>query len=170
MADNFAEISRLAERFVRDALPGLLRSTQHPEKEDFAQEAFSRFFTTEDWPSIRNPKAYLGQIFRHVIWERRRADARNSAFITTDSDQLERAVETCSAPAAAGPEGKLSVSQEIDAALSGLPKTRRDVYILKALGHSYSEIEAEMSLACHTVKKYVCKAQQHCRGLAKDAT
>jgi RNA polymerase sigma factor (sigma-70 family) len=159
MADHFAEMGKVAERLVRDLWPSLLRSTQHPDKEDLAQEALTRFFAAKDWTSIPKPKAYVRVIFRHVLFERRQVDARNSIFIPTDDDLLECIV-------AAGPEAKLSASQEIDAALSGMQETRRNVYMLKALGLSYREIASELNLKLNTVKKYVCQAQQYCRALA----
>ncbi len=149
MADNFAEMHRVAEELVRDSLPGLLRSTQHLDKEDLAQEALIRFLAVKNLTSIESPTAYLGQIFRHVVWERRKADARNAAFITTAYDPLESTVENGSAPAVAGPEAKLSVSQK---SRPRSPVCRRRVgrgYVLKTLGLSYREISAELNLTHH---------------------
>jgi len=159
MADHFAENGQRAESLVRELWPSLLRSTQHPDKEDLAQEAFTRFFAVESWTSIPSPKAYVRTIFRHVLFERRQADARNSIFVRADEDLLDSVVT-------AGPETRLSALQEIDAALSGMQETRRNVYMLKASGLSYCEIACELNLTLNTVKKYVCHAQQYFRALA----
>jgi len=160
MADHhFAETSQVAESLVRDLWPSLLRSTQHPDKEDLAQEALSRFFAVESWTSIPSPKAYVRTIFRHVLFERRQADARNSIFVRADDDLLDSL-------ATAGPEGRLSVLQEIDSALSGMQETRRNVYMMKVQGFSYCEIACELKLTLNTVKKYVCHAQQYFRAVA----
>lgn len=159
MPDHFAEMGQQADNLVRELWPSLLRSTQHPDKEDLAQEAFTRFFAMKSWTTIPSPKAYVRTIFRHVLFERRQIDARNSIFVRADDELLDCAVT-------AGPEARLSALQEIDVALSAMQETRRNVYMLKASGLSYCEIAGELNLKLNTVKKYVCHAQQYFRALA----
>jgi RNA polymerase sigma factor (sigma-70 family) len=137
-----------------------LRSTQNAQ--DLAQETYLRLLRMDNHELVRKPQAYVYRIASNLVYEFILRE-RNEP-VAFDSEALERAAESASAPATADACEALSASQQLESLLGELPPLYRAVFVLrKRDGMSYSEIARSLDISVHTVKKYLARAVAQCR-------
>lgn len=179
-ADDVVEnIAASFRAYDRDLYRFLRRLGSRESTEDIAQEVYLRllrFGTAHEDP----PKAYLYKIARNVLYDEWQRRSREQ--ITFDSSLVERCSEGSSPDHGAGREPtpswhashvtvgdvaeQICNSRELEHMLRQLPKTHRDVLVLrKREGMSYAEIAQTLGLSIHTVKKYVRLASAQCRSI-----
>ncbi len=128
--------------------------------EDLAQEACIRFLQAHRANKpIRNPRAYLFRIGRHLLYSHYKARLRWHETPPLDSDELidEAAVVELEA-AEALRRGR------INAAVAELPpKCRQALYLRWREGYLIDEIASEMQLSRAMIKKYLARGLAHCR-------
>jgi RNA polymerase sigma factor (sigma-70 family) len=117
--------------------------------EDIRQEIYLRMLRSTDFALVREPRAYLFKVARHVLYDLRgRERVRTSFFGSTDSADYFDTSED--------PSGQVEASRELERILSMLPPLYRAVIVLrKGNGLHYHEIARELGISIHTVKKYM---------------
>lgn len=154
--------SEIAMRELINGLRRQLRSRLGSEHdvEDLAQEACLKFFV--EWQrrdDIRNPRAYLLQIARNLVYLHYRRESR--AVLDTDVDIDALFVDE------PGFEGLLNDAQRIDKIQSAWrelsPKCQQVLRLRWRDGLRVAEIAERMSLSTGMVKKYLARGLTHCR-------
>jgi RNA polymerase sigma factor (sigma-70 family) len=125
---------------------------------DLAQDTFLRLLTTQDTPSLREPRAYLATIARRLVANHyRRADIE-AAYLATLSHIPEAEVPDLETRAII-----LETLAEIDQALMGLPTQVRRAFLMSQLeGSSYAEIAKVLGVTTRTVNNYMVQAAKMC--------
>jgi RNA polymerase sigma factor (sigma-70 family) len=142
-----------------------LRSTQNAQ--DLAQEAYLRLLNLDRGDFVRKPQAYLYRIASNLIYEFKLRE--RNAPVTFDSEALEHAAESATAPAAGEESERLGMQQQLESMLAELPPLYRAVLVLrKRDGLSYSEVARTLDISVHTVKKYLARAVAQCRSARRE--
>lgn len=151
-----AELHRYIERRVREPEAGA----------DLTQEIFERFLQVSDADAIRNPQAYLFGIASHVVREARFREDRS--LVAYDSDMVEELGDQLAHALPDNIAQRLSLQQELQAAVRELPVMHRAVLLLvKRDGFSYEETAKKTGLSVNTVTSYLFEARAKVRTLLK---
>jgi len=131
---------------------------------DLAQDLYCQIARQPDVAAIKQPRAYLFQAARNLIFNRnqnrryRNADAHFSIDDTAEADVV------CAAPS---PERVTQSRQElaiVEAALKELsPKCRTVFLMVRFEGRSYKEAAAHMELTVKSIEYYMHQAITHIR-------
>ncbi|PXW25647.1 sigma-70 family RNA polymerase sigma factor [Paraburkholderia caballeronis] len=128
---------------------------------DLAQDTFVRVLTA--WgrgrpPELREPRAYLTTVARHVLLNHYRRLSLEKAFLATLASLPE--AETPSV------EDRLVILEtlhDIDAMLDRLaPKVRTAFLLAQLEGLPYADIALRMQVNVRTVKRYMATAYEEC--------
>ena len=154
--------SEIAMRELINGLRRQLRSrlgSEH-DAEDLAQEACLKFFV--EWQrrdDIRNPRAYLLQIARNLLYLHYRRQSRSVLDTDVDIDAL-----FVDEP---GLEGLLNDAQRVDKIQTAWrelsPKCQQVLRLRWRDGLRVAEIAERMNLSKGMVKKYLARGLTHCR-------
>lgn len=156
----FANYSRVLRRY-------LSKRIRKPDSvKDLTQEIFERFLQLPRADTARDTQAYLFGIASHVVSEF--SYQENRSRVTFDSDAVEASsnvIENASPDDAAE---RLALQQDLERALSKLPKMQRAVLLLvKRNGFTYEEVAKETGLSAETVRVYVYEARATVKMLLK---
>lgn len=125
---------------------------------DLAQDTFVRILGARDILPLREPRAYLTRIARHLLIDHHRRHSLELAYL----DALALLPEVV----APSPEQRhiiLETLHEIDAMLDGLPAKARSAFLLAQLeGLTYADIAQRLQVSERTVKRYMAQALQQC--------
>lgn len=152
--DNHASLIRFLKRKIGDT----------DEANDIAQDLYYQIARRPDVTAIEQPRAYLFQAARNVIYNR----DRHRRFINADGhfpiDDANEADVTCAAPS---PERIAQGRQElmiVSKAIEGLsPKCRRAFLMVRFEGKTYKQAAAEMRLSVKSIEYYMRQALTHIR-------
>ena len=128
--------------------------------EDIAHEAYVKLLREcRKDKEIHNPKAYLFQIARHLVYQHYAARERRPTLSDADVDRLPSTDENVEA---------LTLDairrQQVNKAVRELPaKCRRTLLLRWRNGLRVAEIAVEMDLSQAMVKKYLASGLAHCR-------
>jgi RNA polymerase sigma factor (sigma-70 family) len=128
---------------------------------DLAQDTFLRVLCQHrqpGQPALREPRAYLTTVARHVLINHVRRQSLEQAYLD---------VLALMPPAMApSPESRLATLEtlhEIDRMLDGLPDKVREAFLLSQLeGLAYADIGARLGVTVRTVKRYMAAAFEQC--------
>jgi RNA polymerase sigma-70 factor (ECF subfamily) len=167
-AERLASLAVLAFRKYAPVLHRYIeRRIREPNTaSDLTQEIFKRFLQVKDMDAVRNPQAYLFGIASHVVREERyRIDRSLVSFDTDAINAADGMIEYASTDDAAE---RLSLQQDLRAALAQLPPLQRAVLLLvKRDGFSYEETAQKTQLSVATVTGYVFEARARLKMLLK---
>ncbi len=147
----------------------LLRRLRRPQDaEDLAQEVFMRLSRIDDGEFVENPRAYLFGIASHVVFEFRMR-GRLKEWLVFDSDAAEAAAEQPSQSARDELAERLSLQQQLTAALGRLPPLQLAVFLLhKRDGYSYEEIAGRLGLSVRRIESHIAQARSLLRKMHWD--
>lgn len=159
---NFA-VSAL-QHYARQLRGYLRRRLRQPSDiDDLAQEVYLRLLQT-DPGEIKKPLSFLLGVAAHVVADHWSAESKNRTHFPPSADKFEICGDLASEALRDRPEDWLSVCQQVDEALSGLPPMHAAVLILhKRDGLSYEEVSQRLGLSVHTVHKYLTTARAQIR-------
>jgi RNA polymerase sigma factor (sigma-70 family) len=158
-----SSIAHLTAEAFRKYAPALhryvLRRLRRPgDAPDLTQVIFERFLAVEDAALVRNPQAYLFGIASHVVSEFRMREEHG--LVTFDSEMTDQVADGLEHSVPDDLADRLSLSREIEHALSTLSDTHRAVLLLvKREGLTYEEAAAAMQLTVNTIGTYVMEAR-----------
>lgn len=134
------------------------RLNNSSEVSDLAQDTFVNVITTGYADEIREPRPFLATIARRLLAHRHRRHLLETAYL--------EALATLPEAATPAPEVRLmaiQALQEIDQALSGLPRAVRQAFLLAQLeGLTYEQIALRLKVSTSSVKQYLTRANRQC--------
>lgn len=141
--------------------------------EDCVQEAFTRAGERGELSNVRNLRAYLNRIVRHLRYEVWRVVRHEREVLTVSTARAEHCSEhpISLAPGMAEPECELDLA----AMIAHLPDRRGRVFRLSLDGYSYGEIALKLGISEAAVGQDLMHARQEieemlnsCGGAAHD--
>jgi RNA polymerase sigma-70 factor (ECF subfamily) len=139
-----------------------LRTGNHSDALDLAQEAYFRLCRIRNPDLIREPEAYLFRIAFNLLGEFR-LRSRTGPSAVELHDELTELRQGDDGSFCAHLEHR-SEMEKLDAIISGLPPLYQAVLLLrKRDGLSHEEIAEQLSISPHTVHKYLTRALLRCR-------
>lgn len=139
----------------------LLKLVNQDDADDIVQEAYLRLFEIRQQKVIENPQALLFRIARNLTISKLRHNnvVRSSirSVYDIDHDRLKQI------------SNEERIRQEDDkrllaAAVDNLPKTCRQVFLLRKVEHkSHKEIALQLNISTKTVENHITKAMKLCR-------
>lgn len=143
-----------------------------PELDDQVQETFLRSFAAERKSAIDEPRAYLFQVARNIVLERRRKKQRRPELWLEDSVGADLIVDERHIGAEDELDGRRKLAA-LTRAVAALPPQCRRAFLMRRIdGLSYKEIAARMNITVSAVEKHValglfkCNASLRARGYA----
>lgn len=131
---------------------------------DLAQDTFVRVLGQRRHDTLRQPRAYLSSIARHILVDMFRRRSIEQAYLDTLAHQEE--------PAHISPEQYHQIVEtllEIDAMLDALGGRTREIFLLAQLdGLTYVAIGRRLGVSTNTVRKHYIRALGHCLMLVED--
>lgn len=163
----FGLLERAFARHSPELYRYLLRRLRRPaDADDLTQEIFERFLRSDGIGKARNPQAYLFAIAANVVIDTRLAEGRS--VVLYDSPTADSQARTLP-DAALEPDERMSLAEELKAALAQLPDMHRAAFLLtKWEGLSVKEAASRMNLTEGSVMVYVCEARAKLRTSLKD--
>src|SRR5262245_48084527 len=120
--------------------------------EDLAQETYLRLLRAPDLNQVRNPQAYLLQVARHVMLERRGQGVRAESFVELEEADL---VDDCP------PELELEadwLQQRLEQSLAEVSPVMRAVLLLRLRDDwPCQRIAQQLGLTDRQVKRYIAR-------------
>lgn len=153
-----AASSRLLDRMYREHNPWLLRWIRSRNRsagsvDDIASEVFVRLVAMDDITTIREPRAMMTTIARHVMIELFRRNQLRRAY----EAELAALPET----AVASPEHQMIVLealQTIDKLLLSMSVKARTAFLMSQIdGMKYADIAKEVGVSVSMVRKYIAQ-------------
>jgi RNA polymerase sigma-70 factor (ECF subfamily) len=136
--------------------------------EDLVQETFARCLTSgHGFVPGSNLKAWLFRVLRNVFIDQRRREGRNPVRpALVDPPEFDLTADSGTDPE----QLRHLQTQEVDAALQGLPEEQRSVVLLDLEGFSELEIADVMACAPGTVKSRLSRARAALRAQLQEYT
>ncbi|MDF0731390.1 sigma-70 family RNA polymerase sigma factor [Pseudomonas entomophila] len=126
--------------------------------EDIAAETFLRVLTLPDPASLREPRAFLSTIARHLIYDTWRRRDLESAYLQSLADVPEALHPS--------PEEHLIMVEalvSLDRMLDSLPGQGKAAFILRQFGNlTFEQIGERLGISAPRVHQYVAQAYRHC--------
>jgi RNA polymerase sigma factor (sigma-70 family) len=153
VAESYAkygpEVARYLQRRVRNS----------QDVRDLFQEVWRRLLRVKNPSEVMEPLAYIHEAAKNVIREYHLLRRRDRVWV--DSEAVEYAAEH---PAFVAPDEMaedLARKAELERVLASLPKTLRQVLLLRIIeGLSYEEIGERLGLTAYTAGQYFCRAMR----------
>ncbi|HWE45691.1 MAG TPA: sigma-70 family RNA polymerase sigma factor [Caulobacteraceae bacterium] len=124
--------------------------------DDFAAEAMTRAYATQDWAQISNGRAYLSTIGRNLVFDAARRRKVVAIETIPDLDVLHIADWQPSAESTVSAREELKVLQT---ALDQLPPRAREIFTLRRIEElSVKDIGAKLGLSVKTVEAHMTRA------------
>ena len=124
--------------------------------DDFAAEALTRAYATEDWAAVANGRAYLSTIGRNLVFDAARRRKVVAIESVPDLDVLHIADWQPSAESTVSAREELKVLQT---ALDQLPPRAREVFTLRRIDElSVKDIGVRLGLSVKTVEAHMTRA------------
>lgn len=128
--------------------------------DDLVQDVLTRVLTYEDWRNITNPRAFVMEIARNLVFDEFRRRKVVSINFLPDLDVLGRATPD------PGPEAALLALDELNLVLEAVaqmpPQCRRVFTLRKVYDFPLNEIADKLGLSVSTVEKHLVKALRLC--------
>jgi len=125
--------------------------------EDIAAETFVRVLTMRDPGSVREPRAFLSTIARHLIYDVWRQRDLENAYLKSLADLPEQFQPS--------PEEHLIMIEAVvslDKMLDGLPGRGKAAFILRQFGNlTYEQIGEQLGISAPRVHQYITQAYRY---------
>lgn len=153
---NLAELYSANHRWLRG---WIYRRVQCPDDAaDLAQDTFLKALGAPQLPSLKEPRAFLATVARHLLINLFRRRALERAYLEELALQADGYV-LCEEERLLAREAL----EQIDRLLDGVPTRARHVFILHRLeGLSQPTIAAQLNLSLATVERDLRRAYLHC--------
>ena len=130
---------------------------------DLAQEVFLRLLRVNEQEAIRNPEAYLFTVASHVIHQHALSQSTDPVFVDVTDVVSELTVEPGEDPAVRTDNAQRV--QHLERMLNQLPpRTAAALVMHRVAGYTVQEIADQLGVGRETVKRYLARGAQHCRG------
>lgn len=154
---NEGAIRRFLARYTKSA----------DEIEDFTQETFLRGFAAERRHDIKEPKAYLFQIAKRVVFERYRRDKRAPMVLLEDSGGSDFILDEDQAMADEWLDGRRKLAL-FAKAVAHLPPQCRKAFLMRRIdGLQYKQIANRMNVTVSAVEKHVAAGMLKCNAFLR---
>ncbi|CAM3859266.1 putative RNA polymerase sigma factor FecI [Pseudomonas reidholzensis] len=135
-----------------------VRTGNHADAADLAQDTFVRMLGLRQLPVLREPRHYLVTIARGLLIDKSRRRLLEQAYLETLAARPE--------PVQISAEAQHLIIESllaIDSMLDGLGARTRQIFLLVQLeGLSYVEVGRQLGLSVTTVKNHLAKAMLNC--------